>query len=597
MAIQPQTQNRPVEVLLVEDNPGDARLIQETLRQHGDGEFNLVHESCLQDALQELSQENADAILLDLSLPEASGLETLLQVQQADPVTPIIVLTGLNDEATALQALRLGAQDYLLKSRLNGDSLVRTLRYSVERNRHGLLRKLESLETALNHSFHTLMRFEEKKINKKKPSPQEDFRNSADDEEVNLAEILEKERVAVHFQPWVSLKENSIVGFEGLCRGVESLSGGLISPVTLLRQAGHRKLLNSLDRLFHRKVMESFKPALLRNPELILSLNFATAVLNDNQNSFKDFIDSVQENEIDPSHIVIEILEAQVPDIYRLQKFIELHRGLGFLIALDDVGSGYSSFQRIAALKPDLIKADRSLVLGIDKSHHQREMFKSMVQLAHGLGALLVAEGTETEAEAMLALELGADLLQGFYFARPEEMRDGLFTDCEEKIGDAVAKFKRHIIGNINAKRSQYRQYDWLISRMTQELAAATPKDYDLKLFEIAQRYPQVDCLFILDEGGTQMSRLVSNEASSEPEKVFFKASGRGANHSLKDYYYNLIEGDLKERTFVTEPYLSTVKGKLCVTISTLFRNAYGHLDLLCVNMKPEHLPDSGPGA
>jgi two-component system, cell cycle sensor histidine kinase and response regulator CckA len=135
-----------IRVLLVEDNPGDARLFTELVRDTGAGQWKLVHVGRLSAALDRLSREPFDVMLLDLSLPDADGLETLIRAHAQAPKIPIVVLTGHDDEALAVRAVRAGAQDYLVKGRLDGDLLVRSIRYASERGR-----AVEALERREEH--------------------------------------------------------------------------------------------------------------------------------------------------------------------------------------------------------------------------------------------------------------------------------------------------------------------------------------------------------------------------------------------------------------------------------------------------------------
>lgn len=124
-----------LQVLLVEDNLGDAELLQELLEEATGSEFEVKAAIRLSDALTHLSENNYEAILLDLSLPDSQGLDTLVRVQEVADRQPIIVLTGLNDEEIAVRAVRQGAQDYLIKGQLNGVLLGRAIRYAIERKR------------------------------------------------------------------------------------------------------------------------------------------------------------------------------------------------------------------------------------------------------------------------------------------------------------------------------------------------------------------------------------------------------------------------------------------------------------------------------
>jgi PAS domain S-box-containing protein len=123
-----------LKVLLVEDNPGDARLIQVMLAEGSSAlQFEVSWADRLQKAVELLAVNHFDAILLDLTLPDSQGLNTVIAIVARVPDVPIIILTGLEDETVAIKALQKGAQDYLTKSQLNSDLLVRTMRYAIER--------------------------------------------------------------------------------------------------------------------------------------------------------------------------------------------------------------------------------------------------------------------------------------------------------------------------------------------------------------------------------------------------------------------------------------------------------------------------------
>ena len=124
-----------IRVLLIEDNPGDARLVREMLVETGTNRFNLKHVERISQGLTLLSQESFQVILLDLSLPDGYGLETVDRVCNVAPHVPILVLTGLDDETLAIRSLREGAQDYLVKGQMDSNLFMRTIRYATERKR------------------------------------------------------------------------------------------------------------------------------------------------------------------------------------------------------------------------------------------------------------------------------------------------------------------------------------------------------------------------------------------------------------------------------------------------------------------------------
>ncbi len=128
-----------LKILLVEDNSGDARLVREMLGDSARNEARLVSVGRLSEGLERLRRESFDAVLLDLSLPDSQGLETLLALQAQAVGVPLVVLTGMEDEGIAARALQQGAQDYLVKGRFGGDLLLHSVGNAIERMRSGRL--------------------------------------------------------------------------------------------------------------------------------------------------------------------------------------------------------------------------------------------------------------------------------------------------------------------------------------------------------------------------------------------------------------------------------------------------------------------------
>jgi diguanylate cyclase (GGDEF)-like protein len=124
-----------IKILLVEDNDVDADLTKDILAEWSIEQFDITHVTRLSEAFVQLGREKFDAVLLDLSLPDGYGLPTLRQVQAANPTIPIVVLSGVSDQALALQAVQNGAQDYLVKGQGHPELLARSIRYAIERKR------------------------------------------------------------------------------------------------------------------------------------------------------------------------------------------------------------------------------------------------------------------------------------------------------------------------------------------------------------------------------------------------------------------------------------------------------------------------------
>lgn len=138
-------------VLLVEDNLDDVALVERNVGRVEDAGIALSHAPTLGDALARLADEAFDAVLLDLQLPDSAELEGFIRIQETAPDVAVVVLSGHRDRATALEAVRRGAQDYLLKDRADGEIIVRAVRYAVERKRTAA--RLQSVTDELNDLY------------------------------------------------------------------------------------------------------------------------------------------------------------------------------------------------------------------------------------------------------------------------------------------------------------------------------------------------------------------------------------------------------------------------------------------------------------
>jgi DNA-binding response OmpR family regulator len=122
-------------ILLIEDNPGDVRLLREMLNEQNSHNTELKHVEYMRDAEKYLAEHTVDVILLDLGLPDTQGLAAVRRALAAAPGVPLVVLTGMDDPSLAAQALQLGAHDYLIKGQIDTPGLLRSLRIAIERTK------------------------------------------------------------------------------------------------------------------------------------------------------------------------------------------------------------------------------------------------------------------------------------------------------------------------------------------------------------------------------------------------------------------------------------------------------------------------------
>ena len=125
--------SKSIRIMMIEDNLGDAMLISEMLKEAKNRKYLLQHNLQLSTAFESLSLKNYDIILLDLGLPDSMGLGTLKKVIEKFSSIPVVIMTGLDDEELGFEAVKMGAQDYLIKGQIDTSLLLRTIRYSIER--------------------------------------------------------------------------------------------------------------------------------------------------------------------------------------------------------------------------------------------------------------------------------------------------------------------------------------------------------------------------------------------------------------------------------------------------------------------------------
>jgi EAL domain-containing protein (putative c-di-GMP-specific phosphodiesterase class I) len=210
------------------------------------------------------------------------------------------------------------------------------------------------------------------------------------------------------------MREPSILGYEALTRGPEGTE--FESPYMLFDIATESDLLFELDRLCRRRALQA---ATELRPEHKLFVNTLPMTIRDPEFHGRAMIEFLEGMKLNPSRIVLEVTERLAIENYSL--FLEAMNyftDMGFAVAVDDMGAGYSGLEKIVHLKPAYLKFDLLMVRDIDTSFVKREMLKAILSLANNVGAEVVAEGIETVEELETLLELGILYGQGFLFAK-----------------------------------------------------------------------------------------------------------------------------------------------------------------------------------
>ncbi|MCW1243995.1 EAL and GGDEF domain-containing protein [Pseudomonas sp. SAICEU22] len=232
-----------------------------------------------------------------------------------------------------------------------------------------------------------------------------------------LSSILTQSGLHSLFQPIICLSERRIVGYEALTRGPSN--SPLHSPIALLSVARQAGRLSELELACRRSACQRFNEQKLPGK---LFLNVSPESLLEAAHQTGRTLQLLQDFGISPSQVVIELTEqTPIDDFQLLQTALHHYRAMGFSIALDDLGAGYSSLRLWSELRPDYVKIDRHFIDGIHQDALKREFVGSILKIAQASRAQVIAEGIELPEELAVLIEMGVDLVQGYLLARPQE--------------------------------------------------------------------------------------------------------------------------------------------------------------------------------
>jgi EAL domain-containing protein (putative c-di-GMP-specific phosphodiesterase class I) len=235
-------------------------------------------------------------------------------------------------------------------------------------------------------------------------------------EDRNFFDIIENSSLTAHFQPIIDMKTNKIFAYEALTRGVLP-NGDLMYPDQLFKKSARNDMNFTLDRMCRETAL---KTTAVKKIDAKVFINFIPTSIYDPEFCLASTVKWAKQLDFDPKNIVFEVVETQnVKDKEHLKTILNYYRKKGFLIALDDVGEGYSSLNMIIDIKPDIIKVDRNIIENIDSDNMKQSIYKALRTICIDNNIKILAEGVETASELEKVKEIGVDYAQGYYFAKP----------------------------------------------------------------------------------------------------------------------------------------------------------------------------------
>jgi len=380
------------------------------------------------------------------------------------------------------------------------------------------------------------------------------------------------------FQPIFSLSHRRAVGFEALLRPTDN-SNQAVSPIACFDQAGQSHRVSELDSMSQALHIQNF--AQLSAGDRWLFLNISPAMITERLFEAGQIEQALEQSGFPTHLLVVEILEGAIADEGLLREAVAYFRSIGALVALDDFGAGHSNFDRIWRLAPDIIKLDRTVIL--EAEHHRsdrlRRMLPNLVSLIHEAGSLVLAEGVETEEQALVAMDADLDFCQGYYFARPEPQLDFDQAHTDGLLEHITTNFATTSIVQERLERQQNAPY---ISAFRDATAAiekgATVRDAIQALLGMSRTAR----FYVLNPWGEEVSHYPgAPRAHHRARQSAPMCNTQGGTWYRRPYFR--VAMNEPNRLHTSRPYLSSTGAYMCVTLSIGFGDPLRHV--LCCDI------------
>jgi len=364
-------------ILAVDDDPLVRRCISRILVNAG---HDVVPASHGADALQLASDRAFDVALVDYHLPFLDGLEVLQRLREVQPGCLRILVTGALDLPMIMDAVNRGEVMRVVEKPFESAGLIGAVDDAMGA-RQRMMEVCKVQEQA-----------------------------ASEHEREMLQECLDGDFLRLALQPIVQGDGQTITAFECLLRSSHAVLDG---PLSIIRAAERHGMLSDLARVVSARAAEWMQ-------KLPLSISLFMNLHPDELSDPAGMCERLEPLRPWASRVVLEITErSRLQGIEAWDKSVEQATDMGFSIAVDDLGAGYSSLSVLAELQPSYIKVDMSIVRGIDTEPRKQRLVDLLCRFADATEALLIAEGVETPEEAEALRACGAHLLQGYLFGRP----------------------------------------------------------------------------------------------------------------------------------------------------------------------------------
>ncbi|BCS89404.1 EAL domain-containing protein [Pseudodesulfovibrio sediminis] len=400
------------------------------------------------------------------------------------------------------------------------------------------------------------------------------------DEQV-VRNIISSKDIITFFQPVLSITTKSIVGFEAYSRAGKSACA--IEASQLFYGDLSSDLKVDVDRLCREKALEQFKPIHAKHKGMHLFLNINPDMLSHLKTREVVLPAQVEAAGIPPSNIVLEwpFSPKYMEDV---ADFCELFSGLGFKICLDGCSVDDSFSHVLTKLQPDMVKIDRSFFGEDERKSYSARTLEALRSVAERIGAVVIGQQVESEAESLRLLTAGIHLQQGDYYTKDEHDKTGdpakMFF---KKILDTHEEFKLFKRKLVSRKKERFGTAFRSVTSICSKFANLSEDRFEEGCKTIVKTVGDVISVFVVDEFGVQItSRVHGKSQNAATTADFLLSSGKGADHSVEDYVLYL---DMGYEKFVTTPFSSPFTGETACIISKPFFSQDGERYTVCIEL------------
>ncbi|WP_415714669.1 EAL domain-containing protein [Maridesulfovibrio sp.] len=355
-----------------------------------------------------------------------------------------------------------------------------------------------------------------------------------------ISKAVTEDGITIYFQPIVSLLSRTVIGFEAFSRGVDDSGATLAAPDCLFNSSLPIQAQFKVEEVCLKKGFAAYGPLYEKYRDMLLFLNINCSLYSHNEYKGRSPHQLAEPFKYSPRMITFEMDAAQLKDVPPLD-MIRLVRENGYRISVDNVVPSVDCMDRFQIIKPDFVKLDRKFYKGIDKSRRIQKKVAATAELFSLCGAMGIAKGVETEAEALALMRSGYYMQQGYFYSdsADEEGREDSFGNKVSRISKSVHGEKKKE-GELS--RELFRNSHLLLKSTMTRLQQEEDGEMNRILDELLKKNANIVSVYVMDSSGKQISKRLAGKGA-DPFGLRILPSAVGSDHSDKDFFVALNSG------------------------------------------------------